>query len=77
MKKRIQWLEILIIFSLSLNSIIHFVFYIIDRKVGDLILFVISFVCLNAYLIVSLVTDFPKCTILLIIILFGLMGKTF
>jgi len=60
MKKRIQWLEILIIFSLSLNSIIHFVFYIIDRKVGDLILFVISFVCLNVYLIVSLITNFSK-----------------
>jgi hypothetical protein len=60
MKKRIQWLEILIIFSLSLNSIVHFVFYIIDRKVGDLILFVISFVCLNAYLIVSLITNFSK-----------------
>jgi len=60
MKKRIQWLEILIIFSFSFSSISHFVFYINDGKVGDFILLVISFVCLMAYLILLLIPNFSK-----------------
>ena len=56
-KTKIDCLSLLLICSFSSNLILHIVFYINDKQIGDLIFSIVCGVCLIAYVVVLIIAE--------------------
>lgn len=59
-KNPIDWLSVLLIGSLSMNFVISLILYIKEKQMNDLIMFIVTFVCLIAYLIILILVKNNK-----------------